>query len=58
MLILLLCPLFCLTGETTHGASTEFDVTKKDITPMGGFVQYGIVKEDYLMIKVGGCQRQ
>lgn len=27
--------------------------TEKDITPMGGFPHYGIVKEDYLMIK--GC---
>jgi large subunit ribosomal protein L3e len=41
-------------GEASHGASTEFDVTKKDITPMGGFVQYGVVKEDYLVIKVSG----
>ena len=28
--------------------------TEKDITPMGGFPHYGIVKGDYLMIK-GGC---
>jgi len=34
-------------------AKTEFDLTKKDITPMGGFPHYGIVKQDYLMIK--GC---
>ncbi|RZR84574.1 hypothetical protein BHM03_00011427 [Ensete ventricosum] len=27
--------------------------TEKDITPMGGFPHYGIVKDDYLMIK--GC---
>eukprot|EP00271_Cylindrocystis_brebissonii_P019024 TRINITY_DN559_c0_g2_i1.p1 TRINITY_DN559_c0_g2~~TRINITY_DN559_c0_g2_i1.p1 ORF type:complete len:752 (-),score=154.39 TRINITY_DN559_c0_g2_i1:388-2643(-) len=40
-------------GEDTHSASTEFDRTEKDITPMGGFPHYGIVKEDYLMIK--GC---
>jgi len=38
-------------GEASHGAATEFDVTKKDITPMGGFPQYGVVKEDFLMIK-------
>ncbi|GAU40841.1 hypothetical protein TSUD_111730 [Trifolium subterraneum] len=42
------------TGEETHDAQTEFDRTEKDITPMGGFPHYGIVKEDYLMIK-GGC---
>nr|CBW52776.1 40S ribosomal protein L3 [Polytomella sp. Pringsheim 198.80] len=35
----------------SHSASTDFDVTKKDITPMGGFPHYGIVKEDFLMIK-------
>ena len=34
-------------------ASTEFDLTQKDITPLGGFVHYGEVKEDYLMLK--GC---
>ncbi|KAL2653698.1 hypothetical protein R1flu_021826 [Riccia fluitans] len=40
-------------GEESHKASTEFDTTEKDITPMGGFAHYGIVKDDYLMIK--GC---
>jgi len=40
-------------GETSHGAATDFDVTVKPITPMGGFPQYGVVKEDYLMIKGG-----
>jgi hypothetical protein len=38
--------------ESSHSAATDFDVTKKDITPMGGFPHYGIVKEDFLMIKV------
>jgi large subunit ribosomal protein L3e len=32
-------------------ASTEADVTKKLITPMGGFPHYGIVKNDFLMLK-------
>ncbi|XP_047338745.1 60S ribosomal protein L3-2-like [Impatiens glandulifera] len=41
-------------GQESHTAITEFDMTEKDITPMGGFPRYGIVKEDYLMIK-GGC---
>lgn len=27
--------------------------TEKDITPMGGFPHYGVVKDDYLLIK--GC---
>ena len=40
-------------GEESHKASTDFDRTEKDITPMGGFAHYGIVNEDYLMIK--GC---
>ncbi|VAI03540.1 unnamed protein product [Triticum turgidum subsp. durum] len=40
-------------GQETHDASTEFDRTEKDITPMGGFPHYGVVKADYLMIK--GC---
>ncbi|KAM7541843.1 hypothetical protein Aperf_G00000006010 [Anoplocephala perfoliata] len=34
-------------------ASTEFDLTAKNITPMGGFPHYGEVKNDYVMIK--GC---
>ncbi|KAL0365094.1 UNVERIFIED_CONTAM: 60S ribosomal protein L3-2 [Sesamum angustifolium] len=40
-------------GNEEHTASTEFDRTEKDITPMGGFPHYGVVKDDYLMIK--GC---
>ncbi len=40
-------------GDASHLATTEFDVTKKEITPMGGFPHYGVVSEDYLMIKVG-----
>ncbi len=39
-------------GDASHKATTEFDVTDKDITPMGGFPHYGEVKEDYIMIKV------
>lgn len=34
-----------------HKAKTEFDVTDKEITPMGGFPRYGIIKQDYLMLK-------
>ncbi|KAG2663068.1 hypothetical protein I3760_16G009700 [Carya illinoinensis] len=40
-------------GLESHTAVTEFDRTEKDITPMGGFPHYGIVKDDYIMIK--GC---
>lgn len=37
----------------TKNASTASDLTEKAITPLGGFVQYGEVNEDYLMIKGG-----
>jgi len=32
---------------------TEFDLTAKRITPLGGFPHYGVVREDYLMLR--GC---
>jgi len=35
-------------------ASTEYDLTIKQITPLGGFPHYGIVNQDYVMIK-GAC---
>jgi len=34
-------------------AKTEFDLTTKNISPMGGFPRYGVVKQDYVMLK--GC---
>jgi len=37
----------------TKNASTASDLTEKAITPLGGFVQYGEVNEDFLMIKGG-----
>lgn len=39
--------------EVKDNASTEADLTQKNITPMGGFPHYGCVMNDYLMIK--GC---
>jgi large subunit ribosomal protein L3e len=39
---------------TKFNASTDFDLTAKSITPMGGFVRYGVVKQDYIMIR-GSC---
>jgi large subunit ribosomal protein L3e len=39
-------------GEASHRATTEYDVTEKDITPIGGFPHYGVIDEDYVMIKV------
>ncbi|KGG53163.1 hypothetical protein DI09_108p70 [Mitosporidium daphniae] len=41
------------TGSDQTSASTEFDLTKKCITPMGGFPHYGVVDEDFILIK--GC---
>merc|ERR1712139_471064 len=35
-------------------ATTEYDLTVKGITPLGGFPHYGEVNEDYVMIK-GAC---
>jgi len=40
-------------GSENLNASTEADLTKKSITPLGGFPHYGVVHEDYLMIKGG-----
>ncbi|XP_055354886.1 60S ribosomal protein L3-like [Paramacrobiotus metropolitanus] len=37
----------------TFNASTAADMTKKNITPMGGFKHYGEVNHDYIMLK--GC---
>eukprot|EP00938_MAST-03A_sp_MAST-3A-sp1_P004351 g4351.t1 len=41
-------------------ASTEVDLTAKSITPLGGFPHYGVVKNDWLMLKgcVVGCKKR
>lgn len=36
-----------------NNASTEYDLSEKSITPMGGFPHYGEVNNDFIMIK--GC---
>jgi len=36
-----------------NNGATEFDMTKKTINPMGGFPHYGLVRNDFIMIK--GC---
>merc|ERR1712241_472924 len=41
-------------AENEYNARTAIDLTNKHITPMGGFVRYGEVKQDFLMIK-GSC---
>nr|NP_001021256.1 60S ribosomal protein L3 [Caenorhabditis elegans]CAH10798.1 60S ribosomal protein L3 [Caenorhabditis elegans] len=40
-----------LTEEGKNNGSTEFDLTQKTITPMGGFPRYGIVNQDYIMLR-------
>jgi len=38
---------------STNNASTSADLTDKTITPLGGFPHYGVVRDDFLMVK--GC---
>ncbi|KAJ5907704.1 hypothetical protein N7495_000386 [Penicillium taxi] len=38
-------------GSDEGNASTEFDISKKNITPLGGFVHYGEVKNDFVLLK-------
>jgi len=38
-------------GKVANNASTEFDLTVKGITPVGGFPHYGEVNEDFVMLK-------
>jgi len=40
-------------GGVKNNASTNNDLTEKNITPLGGFPHYGIVNHDFLMIR--GC---
>lgn len=40
-------------GGVKNNASTESDLTEKNITPLGGFPHYGVVQDDFVMIK--GC---
>jgi len=39
--------------ENASNGSTEFDLTKKTVTPMGGFPRYGTISEDFIIVK--GC---
>jgi len=41
-----------LAGDN-KSCTTETDLTEKSITPMGGFPHYGVVDQDWLMIKGG-----
>lgn len=38
-------------AEDPNNAFTEHDLTEKAITPMGGFPHYGVVTQDYVMLK-------
>jgi large subunit ribosomal protein L3e len=40
-------------GEAKNNAATDFDLTEKQITPIGGFPRYGIVRNNFIMIR--GC---
>lgn len=40
-------------GGAKNNASTNFDLDEKNITPLGGFPHYGVVRDDFLIIK--GC---
>jgi len=42
-------------GKFNPNASTPHDLTNKAITPLGGFPHYGVVDEDFVMLK-GGVQ--
>jgi len=39
---------------TLGDCKTEFDLTQKNITPVGGYPHYGVVNQDYIMIR-GSC---
>jgi len=47
-------------GTDKANAKTEFDPVDKSITPMGGFPQYGQVKQDFVMVKgcIGGTRKR
>ncbi|GAB7366692.1 hypothetical protein MBLNU230_g0650t1 [Neophaeotheca triangularis] len=38
-------------GSDEKNAATDFDVVNKTITPLGGFVHYGEVKNDFVLLK-------
>jgi len=40
-------------GTDPKAATTEYDITEKGINPMGGFPHYGMVTNDFLMLR--GC---
>jgi len=45
--------IYRIGKKGTNSGTTAFDLTEKSINSMGGFVRYGLVNEDFLMVK--GC---
>uniref|UniRef100_A0A0R3S2T2 60S ribosomal protein L3 n=1 Tax=Elaeophora elaphi TaxID=1147741 RepID=A0A0R3S2T2_9BILA len=43
----------CLTEEGRKNGGTDYDITEKSINPMGGFPHYGLVNQDFILIR--GC---
>ncbi|KAG9043451.1 60S ribosomal protein L3 [Tulasnella sp. UAMH 9824] len=41
------------SGKDKGNATTESDITDKQITPMGGFPHYGTIREDFVVVKGG-----
>jgi len=39
--------------EQENDATTDTDLTEKNITPMGGFPHYGVINNDWVMLKGG-----
>jgi large subunit ribosomal protein L3e len=39
------------SGADANNGSTEFDRSNKTINPMGGFVRYGLVNNDFVLLK-------
>lgn len=37
----------------SKSATTDYDITEKTINPLGGFPHYGMVREDWVMVKGG-----
>ena len=38
-------------GSKADSATTEYDITEKSINPMGGWANYGVITEDFVMVK-------
>jgi len=38
-------------GGAKNNATTDADITEKNITPLGGFPHYGVVRDDFIIVK-------